>query len=330
MTKPKPSLEIVRKLGAGGMATVYLARLDGHDVAVKKLHAFLADDPASVAMMEDEARLMACVRHPNVVGVIDFEMGAEPTVVMEFVEGIDLGQLTRAASRLGIMLPLDVVAAITCDVLAGLHAAHECRRHDLPLDIVHRDVSPHNVLVGLDGVARVTDFGVAMAAERTQHTEDGVIKGKLGYLAPEQLSSECDRRSDVYAVGAVLWELLTGSRLRAGSGVELVVEILCASVDPPSDHRREAAPLDDVVLRALERSPSDRFATAEAMREALARALTPASPSRVAEVVRLILDAEEDAAPESGRRSAPRERAISGVVPAVRVASPAPRRARQR
>jgi serine/threonine-protein kinase len=271
-------MEIVRKIGSGGMATVYLARHDGRDVALKRLHPFLADDPASVAMMEDEAKLAASIQHPNVVGILDV---IEGDVVMEWVEGVDLGRLAQT------WMPLDVVCALVRDVLAGLHAAHESA-----FDIVHRDVSPQNVLVGFDGRARVTDFGVAkaIASARQQHTEQGAIKGKLGYLAPEQLAGESDRRSDVYGVGAILWELLTSARMRKGSGVEVLVEIMCGHVAPPSTYRTEAACLDAVVMQALARAPEDRFASAAAMKDALERAVKPASPERVASVVRAMLE----------------------------------------
>ena len=294
------SFEIVRTLGVGGMATVYLALLDEggttRHVAVKKPHAFLADDPASFAVLEDEAQLGACIRHPNVVRVIELVQGDQPALVMEWIEGVDLAKLVRAAARTGRRLPVDVTAAIARDLLAGLHAAHETRRADgLALDIVHRDVSPQNVLVGFDGVVRVTDFGVAKAAARQQHTEQGSIKGKLGYLAPEQLSGRCDRRADVYGAGVVLWELLTGTRMRSGAGVEMLVEILCSHALAPSAHSADAACLDAVVMRALEHSADDRFATAAEMIEALERAVTPASAARVAEVVREILDAAEPA-----------------------------------
>jgi eukaryotic-like serine/threonine-protein kinase len=295
MTNHKCTFEIVKTLGVGGMATVYLARRDEggrtRDVAVKKLHAFLAADSASVAVLEDEAQLGACIRHPNVVQVIDFVAGATehegPALVMEWIEGVDLAELVRATTKSGRRLPLDVVAAIACDVLAGLHAAHESRRDDgLALEIVHRDVSPQNILVGFDGVVRVTDFGVAKAAWRQQHTEHGAIKGKLGYLAPEQLTGLADRRADVFGVGVVLWELLTGARLRVGDGVEVLVEILCQQMEAPSKRNADAAALDAIVLRALERSAEDRFASAADMLAAIESVVVRASAERVAEVTR--------------------------------------------
>ncbi|MBS2012697.1 MAG: serine/threonine protein kinase [Deltaproteobacteria bacterium] len=283
--------DVERTLGVGGMATVVLARLDdGRRVAVKELHPFLASDVDCVADFDDEVRLSAAVRHPNVVRTLGAVQGVlGPAMVMEWVDGVDLRALLAAAARAGAPLPLDVVAAIARDVLAGLHAAHEAvGEGGEALAIVHRDVSPENILVGLDGVARVFDFGVAQAACRPRRAEPGAIAGKLGYLAPEQLAGEGDRRADLFAVGLVLWELLTGARMRSGDGVEMLVQIvtgLPAQGGLPSALRPEAAALDAVVACALEPSPDLRPRTAEAMAEALVAAVAPASPSRVAEVV---------------------------------------------
>ncbi len=303
MTTDLRNLEIVRTLGVGGMATVYLARTSegstSRHVAVKKPHAFLAEDPASAAVIEDEAQLAACIRHPNVVRVLDFvpasAPGEAPALVMEWIEGVDLGKLVQAATKAGRRLPIDVVAAIARDVLAGLHAAHESRRDDgLALDIVHRDVSPQNVLVGFDGVVRVTDFGVAKAASRLQQqTEAGSIKGKLAYLAPEQLAGRCDRRVDVYGAGVIVWELLTGTRMRGGDGLEMLVEIMCSRASAPSSVAPDAACLDAVVMRALAHREEDRFATAEEMLQAIERQVTAASPARVADFVRELMGVAE-------------------------------------
>jgi serine/threonine protein kinase len=293
--------EIVRPLGVGGMATVHLAQIvengTSRKVAIKRLHDFIANDPMNVAILEDEARLASCIHHPNVVGIIDLiegNGGAPPVLVMEWVEGLNLAALSAAVASSGRRLPLDVVGAIVRDVLAGLHAAHEAKRDDgLALEIVHRDVSPHNILVGFDGVARITDFGVAKAAWRQQQTELGAIKGKLGYMAPEQLEGYGDRSADIYAVGVVLWELLTGKRLRTadGEGAQVLVQILQNLVVAPSTLEPSVASLDAIAMRALSRNPADRFATASEMREALLSQLTPASNERVAAVVRDILDA---------------------------------------
>ena len=286
-------LEILRTLGIGGMGTVYLARRDGERVAVKKLHASIASDPGSVAVLADEARLAACVRHPNVVRVIDIVVdGGVPALVMELIDGVSLSALAEALA--GRSLPLDVVAAIGRDVLAGLHAAHEAKNADgVALEIVHRDVSPPNVLLGHDGVARVIDFGIAKAAWRQQHTVDGAIKGKLGYLAPEQLDGRCGRAADLYGVGVVLWELLTGRRFRdAGSAAQILVQILYTPADAPSLHAPEAVALDDVLLRALRIDPEERFGTALEMADALSAVVEAADAARVADVLRASLGRE--------------------------------------
>lgn len=286
------TFDVQRTLGVGGMATVVLARLeDGRDVAVKQLHPFLADDAASYGALLDELHLTSAVCHPNVVRMVGVVEGPVPAIAMEWVDGVDLGKLAQAAERAGVRLPVDVVAAIARDVLAGLHAAHEARNErGVALEIVHRDVSPQNLLVGRDGLVRVTDFGVARAVDRLHQTERGAIKGKLGYLAPEQLAGVCDRRTDLFGVGVVLWELLTGTRMRAGDGVEMLVQIVTGRTDAPSAQRPEAACLDAVVVRALDTIPDLRFATAAAMADAITAAVAPASAARVAEVVAELLE----------------------------------------
>ena len=276
------------------MATVYLARRGGTHVAVKELHRFLAEDPACHAHLADEARILGAIRHPNVVALLDVIAVGDGTsaLVMEWVDGVSLVALLDALAATGRRLPLDVVAALARDVLAGLEAAHEARGVDgAPLGIVHRDVSPQNVLVGIDGRARLIDFGVARSSERQQQTIEGAIKGKLRYLAPEQLDGHCDRTTDVFALGVVLWELLTGQRLRTASAIApALVEIFCGVVVPPSTHAREAAVLDEVVLRAVRRDPEDRFATEHEMATALSDAVPPATAARVAAVLRDVLD----------------------------------------
>src|ERR1700733_14777693 len=174
------------EIAAGGMATVHLGRLIGpvgfsRTVAIKRLHQQYAKNPEFVAMFLDEARLAARIRHPNVVPTVDVvAMEEELFLVMEYIQGESLSRLFRAASVAAAPIPRSVAVTIMAGVLHGLHAAHEAKtEHGQPLDIVHRDVSPQNVLVGVDGVARVLDFGVAKAAHRVQTTQDGRIKGKL-------------------------------------------------------------------------------------------------------------------------------------------------------
>ena len=211
-------------LAAGGMATVYLGRLSAErgfsrTVAIKRLHPQFASDREFVAGFMDEARLAGRIRHPNVVGVIDVvSTGDEVLLVMEYIHGESLSRVLRKLHERGELVPPPIAAAIVCNLLDGLHAAHEARDESgAPLGIVHRDVSPQNVLLGTDGVAHVLDFGIAKAKGRQQEqTREGQLKGKLAYMAPEQLDQQTSRLTDVYAASVVFWETLTCTRLMHG------------------------------------------------------------------------------------------------------------------
>jgi serine/threonine-protein kinase len=262
------------------MATVRLGRLLGpvgfsRTVAVKQLHPFLAKDPDFVAMMLDEARLAARIHHPNVVITLDVVAEKdELLVVMEYVHGESLARLAAAGP-----IPIGVAVGVVAGALHGLHAAHEAKsERGRPLGIVHRDVSPHNVIVGTDGVARVADFGVAKAVGRMQMTRTGQVKGKAAYMAPEQLSGQAvDRRADVYSAAIVLWEALTGARLFARENDVDTVRA-AGTVTPPPPSRLRAGieeELDAIVLRGLARRPQDRFDTARDMAIALEDAVPP-------------------------------------------------------
>ena len=279
------------EIAAGGMATVHIGRLVGpagfsRTVAIKRLHPQFAKDPQFVAMFLDEARIAARIRHPNVVSTLDVvALEGELFLVMDFVQGESLSRLLRAAKRLGEHIPPKIVSSIMTQALLGLHAAHEATsdRGD-PLCVVHRDVSPQNILVGADGIARVVDFGVAKAVARAQTTEQGKIKGKLSFMAPEQLRQDnVDRRADIFAAAAVLWEALTGRRLFQGENTgAIVTQILMGHPDPPSQHAPEVSrAVDAIVLRGLATRPSDRFATAREMAQALEAALPPAGSLEV-------------------------------------------------
>ena len=279
------------EIACGGMGAVHFGRLVGpvgfsRTVAIKRPHPHLVRDPEFVEMFVDEARLAARVKHANVVATIDVvSQDDDLYMVMEYVAGESLARVVRALRDRGAQAPLEIAAAIACDVLAGLHAAHEATTESgQPLGIVHRDVSPHNVLVGVDGVTRVLDFGVAKARSRVHDTRRDGLKGKLAYMAPEQLRrGPLDRRADVYAASVVLWELLTGARLFEGDHEgDLIDAVLDPSIDPPSARRPGIPPaLDAIVLRGLARSPDDRFDTARAMATALEDVLAPARPARV-------------------------------------------------
>jgi serine/threonine-protein kinase len=291
------------KLGAGGMATVYLARKIGAGgferlVVLKRIHPHLAEEKAGlVSMLRDEARLASLVRHPNVVSVIDVvEDEGQLVLVLEYVEGVSLAQLMSRAKEAGVLLPPAVVSRIVVDALRGLHAAHEARDADgNPLQMVHRDVSPQNILVGADGITRIIDFGVAKAEGRSVMTTSGMMKGKLTYLSPEQIKLvPLDRRADIFAAGVVLHEALVGRRLFRGTDEgDVLLGILVRDIEDPSSLVPGLPPaLDAVIQRALAREREERFQTAAELADALEDMIGCALPREVASVVRALAGAE--------------------------------------
>jgi len=260
-------------IASGGMATVYLGQVLGAHgfsrvVAIKRILPSFARDPAFRAMFVDEARLASRVQHPNVVPILDVvDEGGDAMIVMEYVRGASLSALLKAGNELGARVPVSVVTAIAVGMLSGLHAAHEARdRNGRSLGIVHRDVSPQNVLVGADGVVRIMDFGIAKADLRLGQTQENQLKGKLVYMAPEQLKGTVDRRTDVFATALVAWGALAGRRLFRGSDVtETMAEILACEVPPMAAFRDDVPPaLEQALQRALAKVADDRFPTAAA------------------------------------------------------------------
>jgi serine/threonine protein kinase len=267
-------------LGAAGFSRV---------VAIKRLHPANADDANYGTMLLDEARLVARIRHPNVVPTLDVvSLDSELILVMDYVHGPSLAWLRRELARRVERIPVPIVVRIVLDVLAGLHAAHQAKsERGRPLEMVHRDVSPHNVLVSDDGAARLADFGIAKADGKMSLTDHGQVKGKLSYMAPEQLRGEqVDRRADVFATGIILWELLTARDLfpvpPEGFVAAVAQQILAANVEPPSAIVGTSAALDAVVLKALRAVCTERFATAEEMASALEGASKAATQKEVA------------------------------------------------
>jgi serine/threonine-protein kinase len=278
-------------IASGGMATVHYGRMMGDAgftrvVAIKKLHAHFALDPDFSAMLLDEGRMAARIRHPNVVATIDVVHEVDDLfLVMEYVPGESLSRLVRAANEHAAPIPIGVAAAIITALLHGLHAAHEATDEaGLPLGIVHRDVSPQNVLVGADGVPRVVDFGVAKARGRSQVTREGQIKGKIPYMAPEQLrGKDVDARADVWGSSVVFWELLTGQRLFVGDSEESSFgRVLHDKIRAPSSIRADVPEaIDAVVLRGLKRFADERFASARDMARAIEAAAPLATASEI-------------------------------------------------
>jgi serine/threonine-protein kinase len=290
--------QLFGEIASGGMATVHFGRLSGpvgfsRTVAIKKLHPQFAKDPEFVTMFLDEARLCGRIRHPNVVPTLDVvTVESEIFIVMEYVSGEALSKLLKAAWNQNVQMPPRVAATIVSSVLHGLHAAHITKdEHGRELGIVHRDVSPQNVLVSGDGVARVLDFGVAKAAGRMQTTRDGQVKGKIAYMPPEQLSAgTVTRQSDIYAAAVVLWECLTGHRLFDGETEAItLVRAIEGKIDPPSMYAPNIdAAADGVVLKGLAREPANRYATAREFALAIEQSIGLASPSEVGEWVERI------------------------------------------
>jgi serine/threonine protein kinase len=302
-------------IAAGGMASVHIGRLLGpvgfaRTVAIKRMHQHLAKNPVFVSMFVDEARLASRIRHPHVVPTLDVvaEEG-ELFLVMELVLGESLAQLLRVARSRQQLVPPDVVAAILVGALHGLHAAHEATSEaGEPLNLVHRDVSPQNILVGTDGVPRVLDFGIAKAVGRLQETtSNSDVKGKIAYLAPEQMDGTVARTTDVYAASVVLWEALTGRRLFQGdSDGQILHQIMRGCATPPSAHVPGLPrAFDDVTMRGLSVDPAMRFPTAKEM----ARALEAATPLATASTIG---DWVESTAGETVKKWAARVAAIEG------------------
>jgi serine/threonine-protein kinase len=283
--------ETYGEIASGGMATVEYGRLFGaHEftrpVAIKRLHAQFAKDPAFAAMFIDEARLSARLIHANIIPTLDvIQRPGEIALVMEYVHGEALSSLLQLACSRGELVPIKVATALVSSVLHGLHAAHETRdERDRLLGVVHRDVSPHNILVGVDGVPRILDFGIAKAVDQLRTTPSGEIKGKLAYIAPEQLRGQVvDRRADIFGAAAVLWETLTGFMLfQADNASVLVQRVLDEPIKPPSAHVKGIpAELDAIVMRGLARDFEKRYPTAREMALELERKVGIATQSEV-------------------------------------------------
>ncbi len=270
--------EVLEEIASGGMATVYLGRSQGlrgfsRLVAIKRLHPHLLDQDDFVSMFLDEARLAARIRHPNVVATLDVDDQDGLYLVMEYIEGDRLLGIIRSTKHAAVKIPTPIVLRIATDLLSGLHAAHDLLDEDgSPLNIVHRDVSPPNVLVGFDGITKLTDFGIAKAASQLTTTREGQLKGKIAYMAPEQAAGDpVDRTTDVFASGIVLWEMLTARRLfKRDNDVATLNAVLSAKLSPVASLVPDIDPaIDGVVMRALERHPSDRWPTAAAFADAL-------------------------------------------------------------
>jgi serine/threonine-protein kinase len=282
-----PRYRALTLLAKGGMGAVYLGQHVAEEdaepqvVAIKVMHGHIADHPDTITLFIDEARIGTRIVHPNVVRVLDTDVAEDtPFIVMEYVEGISLSRLLLNAAAAGDRVPIDCAARILHDALAGLHAAHLA-------GAIHRDVSPHNIIVGADGRSRITDFGVATFTGRISTTAPGHVRGKLGYMSPEQvIRSGVSARSDVFAAGTVLWEALTGRALFAcESPADTLAKVLREPIPPPSAHAEVSETLEDACLKALERQVERRYESAEEFAKAIAAAVPLASDGSVAALV---------------------------------------------
>ncbi len=270
--------QLFASLGRGGMADVFLSVARGplgfNKLAViKRLKQSLAEEPAFRSMFLDEARLAARLNHPNIVHT--YEVGEHNGIyfiAMEYLEGQSLNKVIKEGLKRKELMPHAVAARVIADALAGLAHAHELRDYDgSPLSIIHRDVSPHNIFVTYDGHVKLVDFGIAKAALSTQETEVGVLKGKVGYMSPEQaMGQTLDARADIFPMGIVLWEMLAGKRLMAG---ESAAQTLHKLVNEPIARIGDVVPIDPelalIVDRSLQKDVTIRFQSATEMREAL-------------------------------------------------------------
>jgi serine/threonine-protein kinase len=287
---------LFEQFAAGGMATVHFGRLDGAGgfsrvVAIKRLLPHLVANSEFTEMLLNEARLAARVRHPNVVATLDVVASkGDVLLVLDYVEGEALSTLCRAqAKEKRELVSLPIAVGIMQDVLHGLLAIHEATdEKGRALDLVHRDISPPNVLVGVDGAARVLDFGIAKALQQLDDSMTGRRMGKMGYMSPEQIHGErLTQRSDVFSAGIVFWELLCMRRLfPADQPEERIESILRGDYPRPSSFREDISPeLDEVVMKALERSPDARFVTIREFSQALEAAARPATRREIGDWV---------------------------------------------
>lgn len=270
--------EVLERISAGGMAEVYKARLTGADsferfVAIKRILPHIARDPNFIAMFQAEAKLAVQLQHGNIAQI--YQLGRQDDsfyIALEYVEGRDVGALLDLHQKAGKALPLAQACYIITRCAEGLDYAHNKSDNGKPLNIIHRDISPPNILISYEGEVKLIDFGLAKATSSSVQTQAGVIKGKLAYMSPEQVrGAPLDARSDVFALGIVFFELLTGRRLfRRDSDIETFESVRQCKVPRPSEvNPAIPAPLEQILLRCLARSLDDRYPSAASLAEAL-------------------------------------------------------------
>ncbi|OJH39877.1 serine/threonine protein kinase [Cystobacter ferrugineus] len=285
--------QLLKRIATGGMAQIYLARERGQNrlLVIKRILPHLADNEEFVQMFLDEARIAARLDHPHIVQIYD--LGSQDDsffIAMEYIHGEDLRRVWKRSERTGQLIPVPFVCRALSEACAGLDHAHKkVDANGKPLNIVHRDISPQNILLTFEGRTKVVDFGIAKAADQATETRSGVLKGKYSYMSPEQAAGEkVDRRSDIFALGVVLYELLTGVRLfkRSNDVITLQAVIECKVLPPSQANPRVPKDLDPIVMKALAREPGDRYSEAQQLQQALEKWLDvypqPSSTAHVA------------------------------------------------
>jgi serine/threonine protein kinase len=308
---------VLKRLAQGGMAEVFVAESAGIEgfkkqVAIKRVLPTLSEKKQFIAMFLDEARLSAQLSHSNVVSVFDIGVGDNTYfIVMEYVDGADLKQILEYQRGLPFHMPVEVAAFIATKICQGLSYAHELSAPDgRPLNIVHRDITPANILITRHGEVKIVDFGLAKASSQLADSDAGVIKGKFGYLAPETVQGQpVDHRVDVFSVGIILWEMLAGRRLFLGeTDYDTVMQVQAAEVPPLADINPAVPPdLEAVVRGGLARDPEERYQTARDFGRDLTRFLylhgNPVSEFDVADLVRAATESAPRVATRAGEAS---------------------------
>ena len=280
---------LLKRLAVGGMAEVYVAKTKGiggfeKHVAVKVIHPRYSEDEHFVQMLVEEAKISVLLTHVNIAQTFDLgRHGEQYYIVMEYIEGADAYRVMRKSAEQKRAMPIDVVTYAVAEMCNGLDYAHRKRATDgSPLNIVHRDISPQNVLVSFSGEVKLVDFGIAKAASRSEQTEAGVIKGKYYYMSPEQAWGDpMDHRSDIFSTGVVLYELLTGRMLYTDDNIVVLLDKVRKADIAPPEKRRPSIPkeLSDIVMKALSKSPDDRYQSAQELAQALSNFLYNANPT---------------------------------------------------